>query len=84
MEFFGLTLDWYFILTIVLGFVGVIWDNRRKITKATETKADDRVVDIIEGLCDSLSIDADAAADKARGKLKEELKKFELERKKKK
>lgn len=81
MEFFGITLDWYFILTIILGFVGVIWDNRRKIAKATETKADDRVVDILEGLCDSLSIDADAAAAKAKGKLKKELKQFELERK---
>jgi len=83
MEFFGITLDWYFILTVVLGFIGLLWDNRRKIIKATETKADDRIVDIIEGLCDSLDINADDAAKKAKGRLKQELKKFELERKKK-
>ncbi|MBS3771198.1 MAG: hypothetical protein KGY69_13185 [Bacteroidales bacterium] len=81
MEILG---DYYFFVVLVAGLVGVFWKNRKDIVKATETKVDDKVVDIIEGLCSSLDIDADTAASKAKGKLKEELKKFELERKKKK
>ncbi len=58
------------------GFIigaALIWILLKTIAPKTETKWDDKIVDIIEGMAAEADIDIDEIAKKSTGKLKEQI-----------
>ncbi len=65
-----------FLISGISGFiigVSLLWIMLKVIAPKTETKWDDRIVDIIEGMAAETNIDIDEIAKKSTGKLKEQI-----------
>jgi len=57
---------------VIIG-ASLLWIMLKVIAPKTETKWDDRIVDIIEGMASEANLDLDEIAKKSTGKLKEQI-----------
>ena len=60
-------------VVIALGVAGYVWKFRKTVTDTIPGKTDDKVLDTIEGVAETLEVDVDELAKKSRGRLKKEL-----------
>ena len=66
MELFGIS-----VISLVLGIIGGGWLALKGLAPKTEAKWDDSIVDVIEGIANTLEVDPDELAKKSLGKLKD-------------
>jgi len=66
-------MDLLSITTIVLGVLGCVFLITKRIAPKTETKWDDHLVDVIEGISETVGVDPDEAAKRSAGKLKKRI-----------
>jgi len=66
MELFGIS-----VISLVLGIIGGGWLALKWFAPKTEAKWDDSIVDVIEGIANTLEVDPDELAKKSLGKLKD-------------
>jgi len=68
MEVFGIS-----ILSLVLGVLGGAFLGLKWLAPKTEAKWDDSIIDVVEGVAETMGVDPDELAGKSLGRLKKKI-----------